>query len=110
MVLVDPIFGWLFSIMAGSYVTGSVGASILAARSRDWRTLFALPLAFATLHFAFGFGFLAGLVRFAGRWGDRQSKWSNHAARQAGECATKMLLVSIKIDWLASMLSTGITA
>jgi hypothetical protein len=30
-----------------------------------------LPFAFATLHLSYGIGFLWGLIRFAGRWGDR---------------------------------------
>jgi hypothetical protein len=33
-----------------------------------------LPLVFTILHLAYGAGFLVGLVRFAGRWGDKQGK------------------------------------
>jgi hypothetical protein len=30
-----------------------------------------LPVAFAAMHLGYGGGFLAGLVRFARRWGER---------------------------------------
>ncbi|MEO1369338.1 MAG: hypothetical protein AAFX50_19345, partial [Acidobacteriota bacterium] len=37
---------------------------------RFWGLFVRLPPAFALLHFGYGLGFLVGLVRFAGRWGD----------------------------------------
>jgi hypothetical protein len=33
-----------------------------------------LPVIFATLHFAYGFGFLKGLIKFRNRWGDQQTR------------------------------------
>jgi len=36
-----------------------------------WRHLPLLPAAFAAMHLGYGGGFLAGLLRFAHRWGDR---------------------------------------
>jgi hypothetical protein len=33
-----------------------------------------LPLVLVLLHLGYGAGFLVGLFRFAGRWGDRQGK------------------------------------
>jgi glycosyltransferase involved in cell wall biosynthesis len=47
-----------------SYVAGNLCASVLAARKAGWRTFPYLPAAFAAFHFSYGFGFLAGLLRF----------------------------------------------
>jgi hypothetical protein len=47
-----------------------LGACITAART-SWRYGLLLPLIFAVLHWSYGFGFLAGLAAFRGRWGDR---------------------------------------
>jgi glycosyltransferase involved in cell wall biosynthesis len=68
-----------FSVMAwyglaavgGFYLVGNFGASALTAWKNDWRLLPLLPLTFFTLHAAWGFGFLVGLIRFANRWRDR---------------------------------------
>lgn len=50
-------------------------ACLLFSAIALWRSgsglLLLLPVAFATLHLAYGAGFLVGLFRFAGRWGDR---------------------------------------
>lgn len=62
---------WVFAVVAGSYCVANMTASVLSARHGQWRLLPLLPVTFATLHFAYGLGFLTGLVRFAGRWGDR---------------------------------------
>jgi hypothetical protein len=53
---------WLAFVL--SYAAGNVGASLLAARKAGWSTLPYLPGAFAAFHFSYGFGFLAGLLRF----------------------------------------------
>ncbi|HKQ79245.1 MAG TPA: glycosyltransferase family 2 protein [Blastocatellia bacterium] len=73
----------VFALTLGSYALANIVASVLTARKRAWRMLLALPLCFATLHFAFGFGFLVGLVRFWNRWGDRESRWKSQTAAQA---------------------------
>jgi glycosyltransferase involved in cell wall biosynthesis len=52
--------GWLWSV-AGPYTAANGLATLLAAR-RDWRTTPLLPLAFATLHLAYGVGFLQGVL------------------------------------------------
>lgn len=44
-----------------------VGAVANAGRCHGWR-LILLPVAFAILHFSYGFGFLCGLIRFAPGW------------------------------------------
>jgi GT2 family glycosyltransferase len=48
--------------VAGSYLAASLAASAaIARRERDIRCLLVMPLAFAALHFAYGFGSLAAL-------------------------------------------------
>lgn len=56
------------------YCFANLTASIVMALLRCPRTVVLLPLAFATLHLAYGSGFLVGLLRFARRWGDRSGK------------------------------------
>jgi glycosyltransferase involved in cell wall biosynthesis len=60
---------WLVVMLGGLYLSTSLAASLaVASRSRKWRLLALLPAVFATLHFAYGFGFLAGLAHFWKRW------------------------------------------
>ena len=56
--------------VTGVYLAANLTASISVARRHGWSLLPLLPLAFATLHFAYGTGFLIGLIRFAARWFD----------------------------------------
>jgi succinoglycan biosynthesis protein ExoA len=56
-----------FWSIAGAYLVANLSASVLTAR-KDWRQLGVLPVIFGILHVAYGLGFLAGLVRFGGRW------------------------------------------
>ena len=60
---------WTLAVL-GPYVVANLAASLWTARS-NWSTLPVLPVAFAILHIAYGTGFLAGLWRWRGRWGDR---------------------------------------
>ncbi|MBC7225266.1 MAG: hypothetical protein H5T59_13510 [Anaerolineae bacterium] len=53
---------WALAV-AGPYAVANLGASLWTAR-RDVRALPLLPLAFATLHLAYGLGFLWGLWRW----------------------------------------------
>jgi glycosyltransferase involved in cell wall biosynthesis len=62
---------WLTLLLIAAYLAANLSASTLAARRHGWWMLPWLPLAFAALHFAYGFGFLAGLIGFWNRWGDR---------------------------------------
>ena len=66
-----PIFWVAFGLVAGCYLAANLAASVAVAVRRGWSLLPLLPLVFSTLHVAYGSGFLWGLVRFAGRWGDR---------------------------------------
>ncbi len=69
--LVAPVLWAAFGLVLGSYVAANLAASVALAARRGWSLLPLLPLVFATLHIAYGSGFLWGLVRFANRWGDR---------------------------------------
>ncbi len=53
---------------AGAYLAADLAASAVLARRLGWRHLPILPAVFPCLHLGYGAGFLAGLVRFAGRW------------------------------------------
>lgn len=69
--LAVPGAWWLFAGIAGSYATVNLLASVGTAWRSGPRHLPLLPWVFAILHLAYGTGFLAGLARFAHRWGDR---------------------------------------
>lgn len=62
---------WTASL--GAYALAALTASVSVARRRGWRHLPVLPAAFAAVHVGYGTGFLAGLVRFRARWGDRST-------------------------------------
>ena len=66
LALVTRQFLWGLSV-AGPYALANLLASLWTAR-RDWLTLPALPLAFATIHLAYGLGFLWGLWRWRNAW------------------------------------------
>jgi glycosyltransferase involved in cell wall biosynthesis len=55
------------------YILAALAAALWAVRGGSWRHLPLLPLAFAIMHLSYGLGFLAGLVKFCNRWGDRQT-------------------------------------
>ncbi|MDA1313257.1 MAG: glycosyltransferase family 2 protein [Acidobacteria bacterium] len=57
--------GQALVLLSGSYTLGSAAASLFACRRpRNWRYLPVTPAVFAAFHFAFGYGFLHGLVDF----------------------------------------------
>lgn len=72
---------WVFSVIAISYLVASFGASISTVRKGNWRLLPLLPITFATLHMAYGLGFLVGLVKFWNRWGDNRTAPTNFHTR-----------------------------
>ncbi len=53
------------AILGGAYLAASLAVSIIVARNAGWRHVLRLPLAFAHMHFAYGVGFIVGLVRRA---------------------------------------------
>jgi len=62
------------------YLISNLLASSYTAFKRGWEYLPLLPLIYAILHLSYGLGFLAGLVKFWNRWGDKTGQvpvWSN---------------------------------
>ncbi|MCM3874267.1 MAG: methyltransferase domain-containing protein [Pyrinomonadaceae bacterium] len=59
---------WLFCLIAGSYLLANLAASVSSARSHNRHLMPLLPVAFAVLHFSYGFGFLMGAIRFWPYW------------------------------------------
>ncbi|HEY7113808.1 MAG TPA: glycosyltransferase family 2 protein [Thermoanaerobaculia bacterium] len=58
----------------GAYAASNLLAATWTARTAGPRAIPLLAGAFAALHLSYGFGFLTGLVRFAFRWGDRETR------------------------------------
>jgi succinoglycan biosynthesis protein ExoA len=63
----------VLGIVVGVYLLANLAASAWTARRSDALAAPTLPLVFGILHLAYGSGFLTGLLRFAGRWGERAS-------------------------------------
>jgi hypothetical protein len=55
---------WGWTILVGSYATCNVAASLLTAARHGWKLFPSLPLVFACYHFAYGYGFLHGILDF----------------------------------------------
>ena len=68
--------------MAGAYAAANLAAAASVSRRRPARFPL-VSLAFAILHLSYGFGFLTGLFRFAGRWSDPRARLAR--LRPAGE-------------------------
>lgn len=62
------------AVIGGAYAIANLAASAWTARRGDPAAAPWLPVVFAVLHLSYGAGFLAGLVRFAGRWGERPAE------------------------------------
>jgi succinoglycan biosynthesis protein ExoA len=60
---------YIFVAVAGSYIAATALATFLAGKGVPPGLLPLLPGAFATIHLAYGVGFIAGLVKFRNRWG-----------------------------------------
>jgi hypothetical protein len=64
-------WSWLpLALLLAAWSAAAFAATALESRPLGLGRV-GLPLAFGTLHLGYGLGFLAGLVGFAGRWGDR---------------------------------------
>jgi len=66
--LVVPPIGPLGAAMAGGYVATVLAVAASSAGRQGWRTWLATTGAFAIIHWTWGMGFLAGLLRHANRW------------------------------------------
>ena len=69
-LVVWAVFGvaWPLLLILTLYILSAVAAAIMVAHRRNVALVLALVLSFGLIHFGYGFGFLTGLVRFAGRW------------------------------------------
>jgi succinoglycan biosynthesis protein ExoA len=81
-LLLVPLGGflrWPFVCIGGVYLLANLAASAISAPRAGGKAALLLPLAFFTLHVAYGSGFLTGLVRFSGSWG----RTTNHTGMLA---------------------------
>lgn len=62
------------AVIGGSYLLVNVGASTVAGVRTALPRIPLIAAAFATLHIAYGMGFVWGLIRFAGKWFKRERK------------------------------------
>ena len=56
-----------FKVLAAAYVGAAVVASAASVPRHGWKPLPVLPVTLASHHLSYGFGFIAGLCRLAGR-------------------------------------------
>jgi glycosyltransferase involved in cell wall biosynthesis len=63
----------LWLTVATAYIVATLTASVIAARQRGWAILPYLPAVFATYHFSYGLGFLAGLRWYLAKSGPQAS-------------------------------------
>ena len=74
---------WSLGFVAGCYLIANFVASVSEAhRGEGGPTLLLLPIVFGALHLAYGAGFLTGLARFWGRWGEAQHLPNNFMTRR----------------------------
>lgn len=69
-----PRAGYFLAAIVGSYAIANLTASILSLRNHKYRSLPLLSIVFATLHVAYGFGFLIGVVKFWKCWGENKNR------------------------------------
>ncbi|RJR55007.1 MAG: glycosyltransferase family 2 protein [Desulfobacteraceae bacterium] len=68
-----PFAGISLYLLICCYFLANIAASARIALTRGWKYFALLPAVFAVMHFSYGFGFLAGFVRFAGLWRTKPS-------------------------------------
>ena len=73
--------GFVFLGLSGGYLLTTVFVSVSLASRNQWRLAPLLALTFPVLHFSYGIGFLAGLIRFCHRWWRSQSAALAEGAR-----------------------------
>ena len=66
--------GWMgFFSLGGIYLLFILAASLLIAIRKGWKHLPLMPLCLFCMHLGYGLGFLAGLIKFWNRWGDKST-------------------------------------
>ncbi len=79
-LIAAAVFGLVFppalpilAVVPLAYLAGVLVASLMVSAREGFAMAPILPAAFAGLHLGYGTGFLMGLVRFLGRWGDKST-------------------------------------
>jgi len=76
-------WGWLLlAAVLGAYVLASITATAIVMQRHALARPYLLPVVFATIHLAYGAGFLLGLLRFWNRWFD--ARGAAHQPASAG--------------------------
>lgn len=87
-----PVTRYFLAIAVSSYAIANVTASMLSLRNHKYSLLALLPIAFATLHLAYGFGFLTGLVRFWRYWGGNPNESQSPSPVDTSPCFFRNVL------------------
>lgn len=94
MLLGLVISSWLpLATILVPYLLVASAFAFSIARATRWRYLPLVPLAFPTMHLSYGFGFLAGILRFAARPGLFLSKRMNKTEWLRAHWSSRRLLV-----------------
>lgn len=64
----------LLGAVLAAYLVANLAATVITAARWGWRHLVHLPITFGILHLSYGTGFLAGMLHFRERWGDKIGK------------------------------------
>jgi len=65
---------WSLGLLIASYLVCNLTASVLTALRKRPSLPLLLPIVFATIHLAYGFGFLFGFVVFRSQWTERTTR------------------------------------
>ena len=74
---------WPMLILVLAYGCANFAASLVTAHRYGWVLLPFIPAAFFLLHFCYGAGFVAGLVRFRKRWSEASVQKQFETSRKA---------------------------
>lgn len=74
IALFFPIIWYVFGLIVTLYLVANLFVSIFTCIKKGWYFFFYLPFVYSILHISYGTGFLAGLIKFVDRWGDKEGK------------------------------------
>jgi succinoglycan biosynthesis protein ExoA len=78
--LFSTIAFWALAAFLTVYILANLAATIKAAGRISFKLLPFVFLSFAILHFSYGFGFVAGLLKFLHKWKKNENKTAVNAA------------------------------
>jgi succinoglycan biosynthesis protein ExoA len=68
--------GWILPLLIlAAYLLADGAAAVMVGRRHGFRHVLPLVAIYPILHVSYGFGFLVGLLRFAGRWRQKEPQW-----------------------------------